>query len=272
MVTKKGTKQLDILKGFDSDDVLLGRAGDDTLFGGAGNDRLDGGDGDDELLGGDGNDLLLPGKGGADAMDGGKGIDTVSYANFVPTAANGISVQLNDVSESTAFDSEGDTFLNVERFIGTTGNDYFFIYRNDAAGGYSVNGGDGNDFIRIDGGTMRGGNGNDHLRGDSAQQLADTFWVELGKGTDTIGDFDMGQDKLRISGKEFGIGALLNSDEFIYSDSVTPVGTAPQFIFEDDQDKLYFDVDGTGGQAAVLLVEFVDGQVNTLTEGTFEIV
>lgn len=273
MAIKKGTNKGEILTAGDSDDRLLGRAGNDTLLGGDGNDKLDGGSGDDELLGGDGNDLLLPGKGGADAMDGGKGIDTVSYANFVPTGAIGITLQLNPVGEIAHEDAAGDTFRNVERFVGTSAKDYFYMFRQDVARGYSVFGGDGDDAIRVDGGTMRGGEGNDYLGGDTDRELADTFWLELGSGTDTIGYFDSRQDKLRISGDEFGVGALLNSDELIYSNTVTPVGTKAQFIYHDADDRLYFDPDGTGSEAAVLVADF-DGAtlVNSPNEGNFEIV
>lgn len=273
MATKKGTKQNDMLKGADSDDILLGRAGNDTLLGGDGNDRLDGGAGDDELLGGDGNDLLLPGRGGNDAMDGGKGIDTVSYANFVAPDTIGVSIQLNafDQYQYNDFDAEGDTFLNVERFIGTNAKDYFYIFRQDAPDGYSVFGGDGDDFINVDGGTMRGGNGNDTLLGEG--EMVDTFWLELASGSDTFKYFDGRQDKLRISGREFGVGALLNDDELISSDTVTPIGTKAQFIFQDSQDRLYFDPDGTGSETAVLLVQFESSSlINTPTEGNFEIV
>ena len=275
MATKKGTNKSEILNGTDSGDSLLGRGGNDTLFGGDGKDRLDGGAGDDELLGGDGNDLLLPGRGGADAMDGGKGIDTVSYANFVAPETVGISIQLNWVNQYqyTDFDAEGDGFLNVERFIGTNANDYFYIFRQDAPNGYSVSGGDGNDVIRVDGGTMRGGDGNDDLRGDDKRVLEDTFWLDLASGSDTFGYFDGRQDKLRISGKEFGVGALLNDDELISSDTVTPVGMKAQFIFQDSQDRLYFDPDGVGSETAVLLVQFESSSlVNTPTEANFEIV
>jgi Ca2+-binding RTX toxin-like protein len=271
MATKKGTKRDDLLKGTDGDDVLSGLGGDDTLFGGGGNDTLNGGNGADELLGGNGNDLLLPGKGGADAMDGGKGIDTVSYANISLTGEIGISVQLNPVGESTEFGSEGDTFLNVERFIGTSGKDYFYIYRQDALKGYYVDGGEGADVLRVEGGIMRGGGGNDNLLADGAD-LVDTFWLELNQGSDTINGYDATQDKLRISGREFGIGSMLNSDELTTraADS-SATGTKAQFIIREDLDQLFFDADGIGSEVAILIADF-NSDIDYLNVGHFEIV
>lgn len=272
MATKKGTNKGETIKGTNSDDVLEGRAGDDTLNGSSGNDRLDGGDGADELVGGKGNDLLLPGKGGADAMDGGEGVDTVSYANFVPSANFGLLVQLNPGWESTDFDADGDTFANVERFIGTSGNDYFYIYRHDVAQGYYVNGAGGDDFLRVEGGVMRGGSGIDELRGDSQDKYVDTFWLELNKGSDEIAEFTDNQDMIRISGKVFGIGTLLNSDELYNRPDMTATGTKAQFIYHTGSHQLHFDADGTGSEAAIKVADFGSNGPSSLNVGDFEIV
>jgi Ca2+-binding RTX toxin-like protein len=271
MATKKGTKQDNMLKGTSSNDMLLGRAGDDTLFGNGGNDRLDGGNGDDELLGGNGNDLLLPGQGGADAMDGGKGIDTVSYANFNTNL--GVHVQLGEGSQVALDDALGDTFLNVERFIGTNASDAFYLLR-PGAGPHYVFGGDGADVLRIEGGVARGGDGNDSLVGDLKRDWVDTFWFDRDGGTDNVGYFTDGQDRLRISGKEFGVGGLLNSNElFNRAADADPTGTKAQFIFRMDEDQLFFDPDGTGSEAATLLADFTDTSViSALGVDDFEIV
>jgi Ca2+-binding RTX toxin-like protein len=272
MATKKGTNNSETLKGTSSDDVLLGRGGDDTLIGSGRNDTLKGGDGSDELIGGKGNDLILPGKGGADAIDGGAGVDTVSYANFIPSTPVGIVVQLNPSGESTDRDATGDTFLNVERFIGTTGNDNFYFYRHDVADGYYVNGGGGDDFLRVEGGVMRGGSGIDELRGDSQDKYVDMFWLELNKGSDEIAEFTDGQDLIRISGKEFGVGKLLNTDELYNRTSFTATGTDAQFIYRTDSNQLYFDADGTGDGVAVKIADFGSNGPNSLSVADFQIV
>lgn len=272
MTRKNGTKHDDILRGGNGADLLSGLGGDDTLFGTNGNDRLDGGKGDDELLGGAGKDLLLPGKGGADAMDGGAGIDTVSYANFKTT----LGIALNITSRSTAGtdDAEGDTFLNIENFIGSQGSDTMLFNTDVIAGLGLVFGGGGDDVLSAPGGIMRGDKGNDSLFCDAGGATVDTVWLQLNKGQDTVHNFTDGQDKIRISGKEFGIGALLNSDEiFQRGIDSNATGTKAQFIFRRDIEQLYFDPDGTGDRPAVLLVDF-DGSssVSFLDLHDFEIV
>ena len=145
---------------------------------------------------------------------------------------------------------------NIGRFIGTRETDHFFMLAPTVGGqGYYIFGGDGDDTIQAFGGVMRGGGGNNLLFGIA--DLVETFWLELHGGTDTLVYFVGGEDKIRISGKEFGIGALLNSDElFNRSADANPTGTKAQFIFRDDTDQLYFDSDGTGSDAAVLLAYF----------------
>jgi Ca2+-binding RTX toxin-like protein len=272
MATKKGSNKNDTLKGTDSGDVLLGRGGDDTLIGGNGNDRLDGGKGAEELIGGKGNDLLLPGQGGADAMDGGDGIDTVSYANFVPSGSMGVIIQFDPDSTSTDLDAAGDDFANVERFVGTTVSDRFEFYRHDVSQGYYVKGGGGDDHLHVEGGIMRGGSGIDALYGDTKDQFVDTFWLELGKGGDEIVGFTNGQDIIRISGKEFGIGTLLNSDELYNQTNSTATGMKAQFIYRMGANQLYFDADGTGSQTAVMIADFGSNGPTTLSVADFEIV
>ncbi|WP_052055477.1 hypothetical protein [Myxosarcina sp. GI1] len=69
-----GTKQDDIIKGFDGEDILFGRGGNDKLYGGVGKDKLWGNNGDDLLEGGAGDDRLWGNK-GDDLLRGGKGND-----------------------------------------------------------------------------------------------------------------------------------------------------------------------------------------------------
>jgi hypothetical protein len=267
MAKKTGTKHDDILTGGNGNDVLKGLNGNDTLIGGNGNDTLDGGLGDDELLGGDGNDLLLPGKAGYDAVDGGKGIDTASFANFTSTAG----IQITGLSARNVFgsrDADGDTFLRVENFIGTSAGDFFGFYDTTLSG--FVYGGKGNDTIFAAGAVVRGDEGNDSLYGDaSTAAIADTFWLQLGKGYDSINNFELGTDLIRIKGSEFGIGQLLNADEFFSraSDNIA-TGEKAQFIMRQDDHSLYFDSDGIGSDAPTLIAYLT---VN-VTRSDFEIV
>lgn len=273
MATKKGTNKSETLKGTDGDDILLGRGGDDTLIGGNGNDRLDGGDGSDELVGGNGNDLLLPGQGGADAMDGGRGVDTVSYAYLNTTV--GVNINLYPTKQgSPVGDAAGDIFLNIERFIGSEASDSFYIARPEIGQRHYVFGGDGDDLIMVFGGVMRGGEGNDILTGDSSKSWVDIYWLDRDQGADTIDNFADNQDKIRISGKAFDIGAVLGSDElFFRSADTNATGTKAQFIFRGDEDQLFFDADGTGSEAAILVADFTfTSPIDNLTVEDFEIV
>jgi Ca2+-binding RTX toxin-like protein len=251
MAKKTGTKHDDMLTGGNGNDLLKGLSGNDTLIGGKGNDTLDGALGDDELLGGDGNDLLLPGKGGYDAVDGGKGIDTVSFANISSTTG----IQITASSMRNVFggrDADGDRFLRVENFIGTSAGDFFGFYSDATSSGF-IYGGKGDDTIFAPGGVMRGDEGADSLYGDaSAEAIADTFWLQLGKGADVVNNFELGTDLIRIKGSEFGVGKLLNADEFYsHASDANPTGEKAQFIFDQSTNRLYFDSDGTGSNASV---------------------
>ncbi|MBD1850815.1 DUF4347 domain-containing protein [Leptolyngbya sp. FACHB-711] len=94
-ITRRGTKDADLLEGTENSDILSGRGGNDTLVGldcddrldgGKDNDRLDGGLDDDVLLGGSGNDILIGGN-GQDTLSGGSGADRIIFAGSSPAAA-----------------------------------------------------------------------------------------------------------------------------------------------------------------------------------------
>ena len=145
--------------------------------------------------------------------------------------------------------------FNVERFIGTNKGDYIYIERADAGSKPYVAGGEGDDILLAPGGVMRGGDGDDKLYGDV--DYVDTFWLALDGDTDQVDYFTDDQDKIRISGKEFGIGALMSGNEIVNKNAdSSPVGTHAQFIFRTDSDQLFFDPDGTGDEATILVADF----------------
>ena len=214
--TMNGSAVADQLNGLDGNDTLYGNGGNDKLYGGAGNDTLSGGEGDD----------LLEGGSGKDDMDGGAGVDTVSYANstsgvavlFSATDGNGVGQQYTNKSAGGySGDANGDTYQNVEIFVGTqyadvisggtsqmtfylgAGNDLFdtnvgisavdVVYGeagNDTIwGGPSndvLNGGDGNDSIfgEADNDTLIGGAGADALDGGAGTDTADYSTLAVG--------------------------------------------------------------------------------------------
>lgn len=156
------------------------------------NDVLRGDDGVNVILGGKGNDVI-EGRGGADILDGGDGIDTLDYIS------SGMGVQI-DLALRTARggDAEGDVFINFENVRGSNFND---TLRGDAGnnvlrgegGNDTLHGGDGDDILV-------GGAGNDALYGGNGR---DIFLYEKSGGaygTDCIGDFQQGQDKIQFTG------------------------------------------------------------------------
>jgi Ca2+-binding RTX toxin-like protein len=127
------------LTGGDGDDILIGGGGDDLLEGGSGVDFLDGGVGNDTIRGNGDEDWLIGGA-GADVLEGVDGEDdTASYE----TAATGILLNLNDLSQSTG-DAAGDTFKFIEQYAGSQFDDIFIGDQNTNV----FSGGGGNDSLK----------------------------------------------------------------------------------------------------------------------------
>ncbi|MGO4842473.1 calcium-binding protein, partial [Rhizobiaceae sp. 2RAB30] len=99
------------------------------------------------------------------------------------------------------------------------------------------------------------GAGDDVLEGGAAGVLLtggagrDQFVFRSdGFGTgDQITDFTRGQDKLVIDRSDFGIAASGNPG-FVVGANPVVSGTGPQFLFESDNGRLWFDRDGTGNE------------------------
>jgi Ca2+-binding RTX toxin-like protein len=186
-----GTSSNDVIRAGAGDDFVYGNAGNDTLFGDAGNDTLNGGIGDDTLFGG----------AGADTLIGGDGIDTVSYS----TATSGVIVDL--LTGASNGDSIGDTYVGIEKFVGTNFSDILI----GSNGSDNLNGGGGDDWLDGNAGNdvLAGGLGIDHLVGGAG---ADQFVIAKGQGKDTIADFQVGVDKVVLQGfssSSFGSDGVL---------------------------------------------------------------
>lgn len=145
----------DIFTGAAGNERVFGGNGADVISGAAGNDSLVGGSGNDTLNGGD-NDDVLAGQSGADKLDGGNGFDYASYNGSSP-------VSLNLTTGIHTGDAAGDTFISIEVFQLTFGDDSFV----GGAGDDSVVATDGIDLLDGMGGadTLSGGNGDDTLTG-----------------------------------------------------------------------------------------------------------
>ena len=208
-VTGTATPGNDTLIGDDLGNTIDGLAGDDSLVGGAEMDTLNGGEGNDTLIGGGGNDILNGGP-GADVLNGGDGFDAATYE----TSPTGLVIDLAVPANSTG-EAAGDTFIDIERWIGSNFNDtmvagdqpvWFWGHAGDDVqmggagndtlesgdGNDTVHGGDGDDMIfgRADDDVLYGDAGNDLLAGGGGNDS-----IEGGAGNDTlIGDW--GNDTL----------------------------------------------------------------------------
>ena len=155
-----GTGSADTLVGNAGDDVLNGWYGNDTLSGGLGNDTLNGGEGLDTATyvnstAGVNVDLRIQGV----AQDtGGEGVDTLIDIEYLTGSSYGDTLRGNDdfnliidtgVAATTAF-------TQTDSLFGYGGNDSIQVTRAAAAVATTINmdGGDGDDFIELRGGTL----------------------------------------------------------------------------------------------------------------------
>jgi len=228
-----GSDFADRLTGDDRSNVLSGGGGDDRLSGGGGNDRLDGGDGNDRLDGGTGVDLLI----------GGFGNDTYVVDNTADTVIENspfggkdlvmasISYRLGDNIENLTLTGDGD--------IDGTGNALDNILIGNA-GDNVLNGGAGRDVLT-------GGLGRDTF-------VFDNF-VPQNRG-DVIKDFVSGTDQIALSAAVFtalagnGPGALRPDMLAIGTAALTP---DQHLVYNPQTGALLYDIDGSGGAAAVLI-------------------
>ncbi|MEQ8383231.1 MAG: Ig-like domain-containing protein [Coleofasciculus sp. A1-SPW-01] len=190
-LTLFGTPNNDTLTGGNGEDLVFGEAGDDELHGGTANDFLSGGDDDDQLFGDAGDDMLM-GEAGRDRIEGGVGHDTVEGGdgNDQLFGNSGDDILFGNSGEDIIRGDEDNDILyggdDRDRLFGDTGND-FLLGEGDAD---ILVGGDGDD-------TLDGGAGADKAYGNNG---ADQFILRVGEGSDTIFDFNPGEDTLGLAG------------------------------------------------------------------------
>ena len=200
-----------------------------------------------------GNDTLSGGA-GADELNGGEGRDLADYG----PSTRGVSVSLL-TGKGYAGDARGDTLVLIEDLRGGSGNDRLA----GDAGANALSGGAGND-------TLVGGAGADSLTGGAG---SDCFVFGAPKlGADTIADFSNAagnDDILHFQASAYGNHAKggLTGAEFQTSDQATATSASVRFVYDRDDHKLYFDADGSGVQAAVLVATMQVGA--TVTVGDF---
>ena len=172
----------------------------------------------DDNLTGDHRTNFLEGGAGADDLDGGGGFDVASFGR----AKMGVTVDLG-ASKGTGGEAEGDTYSNIEEFLGSAHADTFIAGR-----GYDyVNGGAGSDTISyeksragvmVDLGTQGFPGPNDPDTIGAWRYLADNldkFYVDANSGgtrDDGEGGFTSLEDLLT---------ALAGGDDDITADNIT---------------------------------------------------
>jgi Ca2+-binding RTX toxin-like protein len=203
------------------------------------------------LKGLDGADTL-DGGGGADTMEGGAGDDIYVVDNagdrVIEAAGAGTDFVQSSVSFSLAGQAIEHLTLTGTAVINGTGNELANRIRGNAAANV-INGGIGDD-------TLIGGAGADTLTGDAGRDLF--YFGAPSEGGDVILGYSVEEDYIFISGSGFGGVLEFGQDLWgfgyhVENDTGEAILTRAQFIFETDAARLWWDVDGVGGVARVLI-------------------
>jgi serralysin len=239
--------------------TLSGGSGNDTLSGGDGNDLLDGGSGNDSMTGGAGNDRYVVNTSGDKVLEAnGGGSDSVSSGI---TCTLPSYVEKLTLTGSTAINGTGNTSNNTitgnsagNSLSGGDGNDSLF----GMDGADTLSGGTGNDVL--DGGSgndsLIGGTGNDQLTGGNGLDVFRFSSALSGTNIDTLFDFNVTDDRLQLENSVFlkltTTGAL-SSSFFRASTTGNAADSNDHVLYETDTGKLFYDADGSGAGAKVLV-------------------
>jgi Ca2+-binding RTX toxin-like protein len=255
-----GSNHADTLVGDDAVNVIHGGFGEDYIFGGPQKDVLDGGAGNDTLEGGDDPDTLHD-----------TGVDSGDWVTYFNTVGVGVGVDLTTGLGTGG--ALGDQYSGIENIFGSPQADGLIGDDNDNYirgwdGDDSLLGGDGDDRLEgEDGGdTLIGGRGDDTLDGgdDTAADRFILFPLPQIMGVETIRNFDPDADgdQLVISAALFGILSLTDGSNFfnVGSAPTNTLGTGPTLINHHDgfSGDLYYDIDGAGGTAPVIIASAAD--------------
>jgi Ca2+-binding RTX toxin-like protein len=206
------------------DNWLVGNSGNNILSGGLGRDTLEGGLGDDIYVLSDGLDTIID-TGGSDTIRSSLDIVLPGYIE---------AAELTGISDASITGSNG-----ANRLVGNAGNNIL-----DGKGGVD---------------TLTGGSGSDQFV---------ISWNGQGAQSDLITDFTASDDLLVLDLASFGIrlqdlgvtsSGLVSEGSFVKGAGAVALDPNDHFLFDTAQNKLFFDIDGSGNLAPIELVEFQAG-------------
>jgi Ca2+-binding RTX toxin-like protein len=252
----------------DTDTVSISIVNRGLIAGGlqlaSGADRVDarGGEILGQILFDGGDDTFLPGL-GEETVSGGLGRDTLDFRG-----EGAVVVALDGSLEGTGR-AAGDTYAEFEEILGSVRADVLvgdgganFLF--GRGGADTLSGGAGSD-------TLRGGIGGDRLTGGQGN---DAFaYGTVFEGGDVIVDFGRvtgNDDRFLISallGGGLAVGALPGAAFAAVADLGAIAGD-DRLIFRTTDTTVWFDADGAGGAAAVLLADLQAGAVVTAADFT----
>jgi Ca2+-binding RTX toxin-like protein len=282
MVVHGANASLVTLTGNEFANRMYGNSKTDTLIGGAGNDLLEGRGGADVLFGGIGDDIFIVDQLGDQVFDAvGEGTRDQVWArgNFVLAAGQEIE-RIYVYGTTAGLTLTGNEFTNY--IVGGTGDDTL----SGGGGDDSIFGGDGGDTLLGGAGnnSLVGSAGNDRLIGGEGVDALfggtgnDTFVLQpLQANWDNIRDFFAADDQIEISAADFGGGLTagnLTGLQFISNaDGLASSGgdSTTRFIYNTTNNRLYYDVDGTGAAAGQYIAVFTN-PVGAPTINDFDVV
>lgn len=289
----------DELTGGDANDVLTGGAGRDLIDGGAGfdmasyrdsaygvevvlgstdyifsnsdsdtlvsiegiegsrfDDALGGTDSRNRLVGGDGNDLLV-GFGGYDVLVGGAGDDRY---------------RVGDEGDSVREDAAGGyDSVETTEVIAILADNVEALYLNRGGTQYGI--GNASDNLIVGYGfvnVLSGGEGNDTLIGGSGQDAFVFGTAPAATNADTIRDFEHGIDRLQLGHPilaALAVNGVLPEERFRLGASAGDADD--RIIYNPGTGDLFFDPDGKGGAAKILLAHLDFAPTVTAADFTF---
>ncbi|TNC45934.1 hypothetical protein FHG66_19875 [Rubellimicrobium rubrum] len=259
-----GNELNNVIEGNDGGNRLSGLEGSDTLFGGAGNDRLDGGEDTDRLEGGTGNDTYLL---------------TAAGDRFVEAARAGTDEVRASISVRALADNVENLVLSGLLAVNGTGNGLANLITGSGIAN-TLSGLAGNDTLLGLGAADRliGGAGNDRLVGGAAVDsltgaLGNDIFVfaRRSEAGDVINDFrnqSGDNDRFELAAFAFGpglvAGTAVTAAQFQILQTGTVNATAAstsqvRFIWEQDDERLWSDINGSNTGGLTLLADLQDG-------------